>query len=735
MSAVLGGLELALSLALTKDEYERIVATLGREPNAAELAMYAAMWSEHCSYKSSKVHLKTLPTEGEHIVMGPGENAGVVDIGDGLVAVFKLESHNHPSAVEPVQGAATGVGGIVRDILATGARPVALLDPLRFGEPDTWRNRWLLGGVVGGISQYGNSIGIPTVGGEVVFDPTYDGNPLVNVMCIGVTTREKIQRARATGPGNIGILMGAKTGRDGIGGVSVLASRPFDAEAEAKRPSVQVGDPFEEKILIEACLELIDRGLLVGLQDLGGAGLSCATSETASRGEVGMEVDLDAVPLREADMEPFEILTSESQERMFAIVEPGNVEEVVAVCERWGVPAVMIAKVTNGGMLVVKQRGVFVANVPARSLADEGPVYERPMHRPMWIDALRRNDPLALPRPADLGETVLKVLASPDVASKRWVWRQYDSLVQHNTLAGPGGDAAVIRLEGSDRAIAVATDGNGRFCQLDPRLGAMHAVAEAARNVACTGARPLAITNCLNFGNPERPDVMWQFAEAVAGIGEACRAFGTPVTGGNVSFYNETDGASIHPTPIIGMIGVLDDAGKQVDIAFKNEGDAVVLLGETMPELGGSQYAKAIHNHLGGTPPELDLAREKALQDLLVSLAGELLIQSAHDVSEGGLAVALAECAIAGGIGATVESIADESEAHIWLFSESAGRVVVTCTQNDLVKLRKAAGDVPMTVLGTVGGETLDVEGAFGIPLEALEDVYEGSLRRHLSGS
>jgi phosphoribosylformylglycinamidine synthase len=727
------GLDLALSLALTKEEYERIVATLGREPNPAELAMYAAMWSEHCSYKSSKVYLKTLPTEGEQIVMGPGENAGVVDIGDGVVAVFKLESHNHPSAVEPVQGAATGVGGIVRDILATGARPVALLDPLRFGEPDTWRNRWLLGGVVAGISQYGNSIGIPTVGGEVGFDPTYDGNPLVNVMCIGIATREHIQRARATGPGNIGILMGAKTGRDGIGGVSVLASRPFDAEAEAKRPSVQVGDPFEEKILIEACLELIDRGLLVGLQDLGGAGLCCATSETASRGEVGMEVDLDAVPLREADMEPFEILTSESQERMFAIVEPGNVDEVVEVCRRWGVPAVPIATVTNGGALVVKHRGEFVAHVPARSLADEGPVYERPTHRPMWIDVLHKDDPLALPKPDDLAGAVLEVLASPNIASKRWVWRQYDSLVQHNTVAGPGGDAAVIRIEGTGRALAVSTDGNARFGQLDPRLGAMHAVAEAARNVACTGARPLAITNCLNFGNPERPDVMWQFAEAVAGIGEACRAFGTPVTGGNVSFYNETDGESIHPTPIIGMLGVLDDAGKQVDIAFKNEGDVLVLLGETMPELGGSQYAKAIHNHLGGTPPEIDLAHEKALQDLLVSLAGELLIQSAHDVSEGGLAVALAECAMAGGVGATIESIADEEERHIWLFSESAGRVIVTCTQNDLVKIRKAAGTMAMTVLGTVGGETLNVQGAFEIPIEQIEDAYGESLQRKLA--
>jgi len=719
------GLELALSLALTKDEYERIVATLGREPNKTELAMYAAMWSEHCSYKSSKVYLKTLPTEGEHIVMGPGENAGVVDVGDGLVAVFKLESHNHPSAVEPVQGAATGVGGIVRDVLATGARPIALLDPLRFGEPDTWRNRRLLGGVVSGISQYGNSIGIPTIGGEVKFDPTYAGNPLVNVMCIGITTRERIQHATASGEGNVGLLLGAKTGRDGIGGVSVLASRPFDAEAEAKRPSVQVGDPFEEKILIEACLELIDRGLLVGLGDLGGAGLSCAVSETASRGNVGMEVDLDAVPLREADMEPFEILTSESQERMFAIVDPEHVDEAVEVCRRWGVPAVPVARVSRGSMLTIRHRGALVASVPARSLADEGPVYERPASRPDWIDVLRKGDPLALPAPDDLGEVLRKVLSSPNIASKEWVWSQYDYLVQHNTFAGPGGDAAVIRLEGTSRGIAVSTDGNGRYGQLDPRLGAMHAVAEAARNVACTGARPLAVTNCLNFGNPERADVMWQFAEAVAGMGEACRAFDTPVTGGNVSFYNETDGESIHPTPIVGMLGILEDASKRVDIAFKSEGDVVVMLGETFPELGGSEYAWTVHRHLGGTPPEVDLEREKALQELLAALADDMLIASAHDCSEGGLAVALAECAIEGGIGATIESVVERDEAHVWLFSESGARAVVTCAQKDLAKLRKRAGDLPITVLGTVGGDALAIEGVLSVPVDDLIQASE----------
>jgi phosphoribosylformylglycinamidine synthase len=730
------GLELAQSLALTADEYERIVETLGREPNVAELAMYAAMWSEHCSYKSSKVHLKTLPTEGPHIVMGPGENAGVVDIGDGLVAVFKLESHNHPSAVEPVQGAATGVGGIVRDILATGARPVAILDPLRFGEPDSYRNRWLLGGVVAGISQYGNSIGIPTIGGETKFDPCYAGNPLVNVMCIGIAPRERVQRARAEGVGNVGLLLGAKTGRDGIGGVSVLASRPFDAEAETKRPSVQVGDPFEEKITIEACLELIDRGLLVGLQDLGGAGLCCATSETASRGEVGMELDLDAVPLREADMEPFEILTSESQERMFAIVRPGDVDEAIEICHRWGVPAVPVARVTEGSDLIVKQRGEVVASVPARSLADEGPEYHRPMERPAWIDVLRKGDPLDLPRPEDPGDALLALIAAPNVCSKRWVWRQYDYLVQHNTLGGPGGDAAVIRLEGTNRALAVSTDGNGRFGQLDPRLGAMHAVAEAARNVACSGARPIAATNCLNFGNPERPDVMWQFAEAVAGMGEACRVLETPITGGNVSFYNETDGESIHPTPVVGMLGVLDDTEKQVDIAFRNAGDMIVLLGKTKAELGGSEYAWTLHRHLGGTPPELDLEQEKALIDTLVSLAGEGLMSAAHDCSEGGLGVTLAEMAIAGRLGARIDPTAPGSAPYIWLFSESASRVVVTCSEADLDRVLDAAAlrGVPAEIIGIVGGDSVNVGIHLDLAVSTLAERFEQALPESLGG-
>ncbi|HLW16784.1 MAG TPA: phosphoribosylformylglycinamidine synthase subunit PurL, partial [Actinomycetota bacterium] len=681
----------AAALGLTEDEYQRIVETLSREPTAAELAMYGAMWSEHCSYKSSKIYLKTLPTEGPRVVMGPGESAGIIDIGDGLVAVFKLESHNHPSFVEPVQGAATGVGGIVRDIISAGARPVALLDPLRFGMPDEWLQRHLVSGIVSGISQYGNSIGIPTIGGEVKFDPCYRGNPLVNVMCLGIGEAAHVQRARAEGTGNVALLMGSKTGRDGIGGVSVLASRPFDAEAEAKRPSVQVGDPFTEKVVIEACLEIARRGLLVGLQDLGGAGLCCATSETASRGNVGLDLDLDSVPLREAGMEPFEILTSESQERMLAIVRPEDVEQALEICRMWGVLATPVATVSTGGNLTVTFHGDVVADVPARSLADDGPTYHRPAARPDWIDELRAHDPLTLQPPKDLGEALVEMLGSPNICSKRWVYQQYDSIVQHNTLEGPGGDAAVMRIEGTPRALAISTDGNGRLCQLDPRLGAQHAVAEAARNVACSGARPVAITNCLNFGNPEHADVMWQFAEAVAGIGEACTALGTPVTGGNVSFYNQTGDTQIHPTPVIGMVGILEDASTRIGIAWPVDHD-VVLLGETRAELGGSEWAWVAHEHLGGTPPALDLAEEKRLVDLIADLAERRVIASAHDCSEGGLGVTLAECVIASGVGALIEP-GSRLAPHVWLFSESASRAIVTAPNpTTVLEIAKAAG-------------------------------------------
>ena len=719
-------LDQALALALTEDEYVRICDTLGRDPSPAELAMYGAMWSEHCSYKSSKIHLKTLPTEGPRVVMGPGESAGIIDVGDGLVCVFKLESHNHPSFVEPVQGAATGVGGIVRDIISAGARPIALLDPLRFGDPDRHPTQHLVAGVVHGISQYGNSIGIPTVGGEVRFDPCYHGNPLVNVMCIGIGRADEVQRARAEGIGNIAILFGSKTGRDGIGGVSVLASRPFDEQAEAKRPSVQVGDPFTEKVIIEVSIELAQRGLLVGLQDLGGAGLCCATSETASRADTGLLLDLDQVALRESDMEAFEILTSESQERMLAIVKPEDVEAALDICRRWNVWAAPVATVVEGGALTVTYRGEQVADVPARSLADEGPTYHRPIERPDWIDALNADDPSRLEAPKDLGEALLELLASPNICDKTWVHEQYDSLVLRNTFAGPGGDAAVLKIEGTSRALAVSTDGNGRYGQLDPREGGRLAVAEAARNVACTGARPVAVTNCLNFGNPEYASVMWQFSETVAGMGEACRALGTPVTGGNVSFYNQSGDVQIHPTPVVGVVGLLEDASCRVGSAW-SDGTTVVLLGDTQPELGGSEWAWVAHQHLGGVPPRCDLEAESKLIELLASAAEARLLDAAHDCSDGGLAVTLAEMAIASGVGAELAWIeAGEDAPHAILFGESAARAVITTHDANAILALAERGGVPARVLGRTGGGELVLDSLIRVEVAALAAAHRG---------
>jgi phosphoribosylformylglycinamidine synthase subunit PurL len=719
-------LDQALALALTEDEYDRICETLGRDPSPAELAMYGAMWSEHCSYKSSKIYLKTLPTEGPRVVMGPGESAGIIDIGDGLVCVFKLESHNHPSFVEPVQGAATGVGGIVRDIISAGARPVALLDPLRFGDPEKAPTARLVKGVVHGISQYGNSIGIPTVGGEVKFDPCYHGNPLVNVMCVGIGRADEVQRARAEGIGNVAILFGSKTGRDGIGGVSVLASRPFDEQAESKRPSVQVGDPFTEKVIIEVSIELAQRGLLVGLQDLGGAGLCCATSETASRADTGLMLDLDQVALREQDMEAFEILTSESQERMLAIVKPEDVQAALDICKRWNVWAAPVATVVEGGGLTISYQGETVADVPARSLADEGPTYKRPAARPEWIDDLRADDPLQLPAPTDLNQALLQLLASPNICDKTWVHEQYDSLVLRNTFAGPGGDAAVVRIEGTNRALAIATDGNGRFGQLDPRLGGQLAVVEAARNVATTGARPLAVTNCLNFGNPEHPEVMWQFAETVAGMGEACNALSTPVTGGNVSFYNQTGDTQIHPTPVVGVVGLLEDASKRIGIAW-GDSKTVIVLGDSRPELGGSEWAWVAHRHLGGVPPQCDLKAEAALIELLVEAAENRLLDAAHDCSEGGLAVCLAEMAIVSGSGASLPGIDPGTDpAHAILFGESAGRVVVTTDDANAIMALAERFDVPARVIGNTGGPDLELGELISISVDEIASAWRG---------
>jgi phosphoribosylformylglycinamidine synthase len=719
-------------LGLKDDEHERIVATLGREPARAELAMYSVMWSEHCSYKSSKIHLRTLPTEGPAVLVGPGQDAGAVDIGDGDAAVFKMESHSHPSAIEPYQGAATGVGGIVRDIISMGARPVALLDPLMFGPLAEPRNRWLLEGVVAGIGGYGNCIGVPTIGGEIRFAEAHSSNPCVNVMCVGFAKADALVTAQSLTPrtGSLMVLYGAATGRDGIGGVSVLASATLEDGAEASRPSVQIGDPFAEKLLIEASLELIERGLLEGLQDLGGAGITCALSESAARAGMGADVDLDLVPVREADMEPFEILTSESQERMLAIVHPDKLDEVRALCARWGLHTAVIATLVEGGTLTIRSRGEIVAEVPARSLVDDGPEYDRPQAEPDQPDAA---DPALTPWDGDVADALRSILAAPGVASKRWIWRQYDRVVQGNTVAGPDSDGAVIRVPGTLKGVVVSSDGKGRFGRLDPYLGAVHAVAEAARNVAVTGARPLAITNCLNFGNPERPEVMWQFAESIRGMRDACAALVTPVTGGNVSFYNESGDSAIDPTPVIGMLGLLADYRLRVPSAFGQPGLAIYLIGETAAELGGSEFAETVLGAVGGMPPAIDLEAERALIELLVAAAGGTLLASAHDCGDGGLAVAIAECAIATGVGFAV-TVPTDLPAHVALFSESASRVVASLNPVDEPAFRDLAAThrVPVARIGETGGPRAVIDGAMDVPVAELADVWETAIPRLL---
>ncbi|MDQ4005083.1 MAG: phosphoribosylformylglycinamidine synthase subunit PurL, partial [Actinomycetota bacterium] len=715
-----------LALGLTDEEYQRVITTLDREPNRTELAMYAAMWSEHCSYKSSKVHLRELPTEGPHILVGPGEDAGVVDLGDGMACVFKMESHSHPSAIEPYQGAATGVGGIVRDVLSMGARPVAILDPLRFGPLDDERNRWLMAGVVAGIGGYGNCIGVPTVGGEVRFAAAHGPNPTVNAMCVGLAPADRLVRAKAEGSGNLLMLIGSRTGRDGIGGVSVLASRTLSGGSDDQRPSVQIADPFAEKLLIEACLEMIDRGLLVGLQDLGGAGITCAVSESAARAGTGVEIDLDAVPLRERGMEAFEILTSESQERMLAVVSPGRLDEVRALCERWGLQSSVFGRVTDDGRLRARLGGEIVAEVPARSLANDGPEYRRPMSPPAELDDLLADDPTDVEPPVDPGEALVRLLGSPNVASKRWIWEQYDSVVQGNTVAGPGGDAAIVRIEGTGKALALSTDGNGRYSALDPYLGAAHAVAESARNVACVGAKPLAVTNCLNFGSPERPEVMWTFHETIRGMADACTALGTPVTGGNVSFYNEAGDSAIAPTPVVGMLGLLEDRTRRVGSAFSPD-HVIYLLGETLPELGGSEYAEVILGTASGRPPALDLNREAALIRLLREGAAGGVLASAHDCSDGGLAVALAESSMAGDCGFRVALPDGDLPPHLALFSESASRAVVSVEppRVDALEALAAHHEVPFARLGETGGSTLLFDRLFELPVPEARGVYE----------
>jgi phosphoribosylformylglycinamidine synthase subunit PurL len=730
---------------LTPDEYARIAELVGREPNLTELGLFSVMWSEHCSYKSSRIHLKTLPTEGARVLQGPGENAGAVDIGDGLAAVFKIESHNHPSFIEPYQGAATGVGGIIRDIFTMGARPIALLNSLRFGLLDDGRTRRTLRGVVSGIAGYGNSMGIPTIGGEVMFDESYRGNPLVNVFCLGVAKQDALVKGQASGVGNPVYYVGAKTGRDGIHGAT-MASAEFDDRSAEKRPAVQVGDPFMEKLLLEACLEVMATDACVGVQDMGAAGLTCATSETGSRGAVGVEIDVSLVPQRESGMTPYEIMLSESQERMLLIVKRGREADVERVFAKWDLHAVKIGEVMPDDRLRVRQDGALVADVPNRALTDEAPVYSRPVRAPGGLDELHRiphGALVPLPSPA---AAFLDLLSSPTIASKRWIYQQYDYMVRTNTIVLAGLGAGVVRIKDTSRALAMSVDGNGRFGRLDPRQGARLAVAEAARNVACAGALPIGATNCLNFGNPERPEIMWQFAEAVAGIGEACRALDLPITGGNVSLYNETDGAPILPTPVIGVVGLIEDASRVRARVFPSADLDILLLGESLGELGGSEYLKTLHGLLRGAPPALDLARERALQRLVIESIGRGLIQSAHDCAEGGLAVTVAECCFeSGGVGAEVLIGAAPSDGGVdllaaTLFGESASRVVVSVKPDDreAVLSAAAAAGVPAARIGRTGGANIriDVEGRTVIDcaVSEAEARWAGSLASHLDG-
>jgi phosphoribosylformylglycinamidine synthase len=752
-------------LGMTDDELAAVIDELGREPSDLELAMYSVMWSEHCSYKSSRLYLSRFPTSAPWVLVGPGEGAGVVDIGDGIAIAIRIESHNHPSAVEPYQGAATGVGGIIRDIFSMGARPIALMDPLRFGSLTDARTRYLFEGVVSGISGYGNAVGVPTIGGEVVFDDCYRDNPLVNVLCLGVLPHERLVLARADGPGNLAVLLGSSTGRDGIGGASVLASAGFEAGSEQKRPSVQVGDPFEEKRLIEACLELLDRKLAVGVQDLGAAGLSCAASETAAKAGMGMDLDAARVARREPGMSTVELLISESQERMLAIVEPENLDAVLELAQRWEVRSEVVGRVTDTGRFRVFD-GVFdawgvpgeapkpppgeapttvssdrlpEADVPAGSLGD-GPVYRRPRTAPVDLAARQAADPAPLLRErfgsgSDLSSELLALLATPTIAEKRWVWSQYDHQLFLNTVVAPGADAAVLRVKGTTKALALSTDGKARFCRLDPRTGGRLVVAEAVRNVSCAGASPLALVNCLNFGNPEHPEVMWSFAEVVEGISEACEAFGLPVVGGNVSFYNESQGADIDPTPVVAVLGLIDELRSRPPTPRFDAGDRIVVVGVTDVELGGSEWASVLHDFHDGRPPRADLDAARAVHELIVDLVASGRLAGIHDCADGGLAVALAEMAFGSDIGFSVDlSRAPIADAALTpaeaCFSESASRVVLAVTPADVPRVLAMAADagVPAAEIGEADGDHLRAVDAFDVALDDAHDAWSTGL-------
>ncbi len=747
---------------LTSEEFEKIKQLLGgREPTRTELGIFSVMWSEHCSYKSSRVHLKRLPTRSKLVVQGPGENAGIVDIGDGWACAFKIESHNHPSFIEPFQGAATGVGGILRDIFTMGARPVAVMDSLRFGpiqapenagegaratQAEIHKNHSVMEGVVSGVASYGNCFGVPNLGGEVKFEPCYSGNPLVNAFALGLVRRDQIFYGRASGEGNPVIYVGSKTGRDGIHGAT-MASEEFSEGSEAKRPNVQVGDPFLEKLLLEACLEAMQTGAIVGIQDMGAAGLTCSTCEMGARGGTGVEIELDHVPQRETGMTPYEIMLSESQERMLLVAQKGREEEVFRIFQKWGLYAVEIGRVTSDAKMRVLEHGKVVAEIPNAALTDDAPVYKRPVAR--WEPPVDREMPehIKLAESGDLSSQLKRLLASPNICSKRWVWQQYDHMVQTNTVDAPGaGDAGVIRIKGSKRGLAMALDGNGRWCYLDPRLGAMHAVAEASRNVACAGATPIGATNCLNFGNPEKPHIMWQFSQVIDGITKACEELDTPITGGNVSFYNETLGEGIYPTPVIGVVGILEDVHKAAKMHFAQAGRKIVLLraneaGDAVDaelEFGSSEYAKEILGAVWGYPPELDIEKEATLQRALVAIIQAGLVESAHDCADGGLAAALVEAALPAGVGLSVRLPKPQVALEFLLFGEDASRVVISCDPIQLPRIQHLAEEygVFADVLGETGSDRVEIsvdgQPAISDSIAELRDAYEGALEKAL---
>lgn len=730
--------EMIKKLGLSSEEYQKILKYLGREPNHLELGIFSVMWSEHCSYKSSKVHLKKFPTTGDRVIEGPGENAGVVDIGDGLAVIFKMESHNHPSFIEPFQGAATGVGGILRDIFTMGARPIALLDSLRFGPLDLPKNRFLLEGVVSGISSYGNCMGVPTIGGEVHFNEIYNQNPLVNVFCLGVVKKDRIFRASSGKPGYQVIYVGSKTGRDGIHGAT-MASAGFDEKTEEKKPTVQVGDPFTEKLLLEACLEIMKAGLVVGIQDMGAAGLTSSSVEMASRGKTGIELDLSRVPRREEGMTPYEIMLSESQERMLMIAKPAQVESLLKICEKWDLAAAEIGIVTDTGNLVLVDEGSRIANIPIHVLTEDAPVYDRPLEAPAYLESLQGINLDSLLVPKDMNAVLLQLLSSPTLGSKRWVYEQYDYTVRTNSVITPGYESAVIRIKNTRKALAISVDGNSLYGVLNPYQGGLICVSEAARNVVCAGARPIGLTDCLNFGDPESKDVMWQFALSVEGIADACRELGIPVVSGNVSFYNETNGVNIYPTPIVGVVGLLDDFEKIVKPGFLDLGDKIVLLGETKEELGGTEYLKRIHSREGGYPPGLELAKEKNLHNCCLTAIEAGILQSAHDCSEGGLSVALAESVLMSlkPLGAIISLPQLPFRSDAFLFGETQSRLVISLKPDRLEDLNRIASSygVPVSEIGVVGGGRFKMgeEGKerplIDLSLTDLRDAWEGAIK------